>query len=730
MIKIRDYQNNVMKTGVLYGISHANRLNYWLSVPYCLASGIDDDEYGFCDDGRSKNSTPKYAFKFYDDSWKENQDIEFSDDPSVKTYFINEHIWDEKKKEYVELKDKYLKTEGSASILNNIRSLLSKTYDKNNPGPFRFKFSNVEDSLFVKIAFKDGNLKYDRFFTSAVTEEDRRGPNVYAVIETVKYYSDNDLKITFGTKHPMRELSEPLRRQRAESFVFEPVSNYDSPSATYIGEAGEKEGVIGFWAKKNSENSQLEAKVIKNENLPINANSKELWQVYADGVYKYSLRESDSVSYSTDVINKNPVKGNNFIVTNKKPIELFRKESTPDNPGALTLYKLGNTLLAKTGSENGVVDMDQPIAWSVFVDGKHIYAFFNQDYVFGVKNTINASTEFKGTSFVVSKKDSFEGAVESLVLSLYKDDLFQEINDGINTEKINEARLAIQFIKNNRIYSQLVERAQMLLDGDKLKIKEKSNGRALEDSILIGLSHIDQKFVAVDLKNTDEKSTLLRQANTHYSFTLYEKGTKNILETISVQKGQNIDDFVKEINKIHYLYGDIVKFYHSDGHKESILDVYTDNIKESERLARIRYFIVAKKGFQEIFHIKNWETTSYYIDGVTFSQVPQGKKMKYRVVLNGNDIGTSYPYQTDGKGTDTILFTQDYYDMEGWGVSKHDNHIVVFAIDPDTGLEFEIAHHEPSQTRDGREVPSEHRHYNIQMNFYNSICNIYKNKEV
>ncbi|HDR7987425.1 TPA: hypothetical protein QCY63_005811, partial [Bacillus cereus] len=192
-------------------------------------------------------------------------------------------------------------------------------------------------------------------------------------------------------------------------------------------------------------------------------------------------------------------------------------------------------------------------------------------------------------------------------------------------------------------------------------------------------------------------------------------------------------DFVDKINSVYYINGDIVKFYHSDGHNESVLDVYTDNIKEPEKYARIRYFIITEKGFQEIFNIKSWETTSYYIDGVTFSQVPQGKKMKYRVELNGNDIGTAYPYQTDEKGTDTILFTQDYYDMDGWGVSKYDNHIVVFAIDPDTGLEYEIAHHEPHRTRDGDiDITKEHmgHSHNIQMNFYNSTCNIYMNKKM
>ncbi|BAR87698.1 immunomodulatory protein (plasmid) [Bacillus thuringiensis serovar tolworthi] len=725
MVKVYDYQNKVMKTGVLYGISHISRKNYWLSPPYCLTNNIEDYEYGFCTDGRLINKKPIFAFKFYTDEWLKGLDIDTENE-----YFIQQHSWDEKNQKYVEMKGMYLKVIGTSSIFNSIRNLISEKIDSNNPEPYKFQFFNSE-GLNVKIGFKDGHVKYDRFFISAVPKF--RSTNIDSSAETVRYYSNDDIDNLFSSVSEMRALKKDVVRHRAECFIFDPVDIY-LRKEKLVARVGEKLAILEFW----NNNGILQVDIIKNGNQQINQEKKDRWWIYADGKLKFAFDDTEIASELASYLNNWKIKGVNFIVSNKTTFEIARIENLTRNLSILILQKVGDTLLATIeGDEDNVVSTN-PGRWNIFVNGELKYWFDNQEMMYSVRNSINQSPNLKGESLVVYKADSpeqlktYEQVVAELIKGLYKNNNFQELNKEVTSEKINEVRLANQYVKDieeNAINSELIERAEMLYDGDKLKIKVKTNGRTLEDSILIGLNHIAKKFIAVDLQNSAGQSTSPRQADTHYSFTLYEEGTKNILKTVSVQKGENIDGFIKEINKMYFLYGDIVKFYHSDGYNESILDVYNDNIKESERFARIRYFIVTEKGFQGIFHIKNWETTSYYVDGITFSEVPQGKKMKYRVVLNGNDIGTSYPYQTNGKGTDTILFTQDYYDMDGWGVSKYDNHIVVFAIDPDTGLEYEIAHHEPSQTRGDLEIPEECRHHNIQVNFYNSTCNIYLSKK-
>ncbi|MEB8716471.1 hypothetical protein P4G97_27620 [Bacillus cereus] len=735
MATVLDFDGEELKTNTLYGVSHANCPEEWM-MHDADVNQISSNRYAFFDWGRGKGEHPKYAFKIHSrDSNNTNESISV-DDGSDKRYYLEDYTWDEEQRKYV-ISQKPLAETDTTGMLG-YRKYLINGRDEDNSS---LHFSNSEDSnKYVKIGAKGSTIFWTYYMAKEV--EDEFMPQVRAV----KYYPAREESNEGPPTDPIERAvyENPELRKEAEKFIFKNLDDYLNKKS-FIARIGEEYGVLEFWKT----NDVLEAKVIKNGHLSINPNSSNYWNVYVDGRSVHSFVETTyTVSEIVEEINRRKFKGNNFVVTdqNEKEIYRFTGYNIGDNtPGTIEFYQLGNTLIVNITGAYIRAEIGVP-NWYVYVNGvsqgpeqdvevsmKSFRAFTSTMWSWEVRDFINQSTDFKGESFIISTKGSYDIAANEVMLHLYdKFSMFQELRKGVTAEDIMRARWAARFMKEESLQttvSQLIERAEMLYDGDKLKIKVKTNGRTLEDSILIGLNHIAKKFIAVDLQNSAGQSTSPRQADTHYSFTLYEEGTKNILKTVSVQKGENIDGFIKEINKMYFLYGDIVKFYHSDGYNESILDVYNDNIKESERFARIRYFIVTEKGFQGIFHIKNWETTSYYVDGITFSEVPQGKKMKYRVVLNGNDIGTSYPYQTNGKGTDTILFTQDYYDMDGWGVSKYDNHIVVFAIDPDTGLEYEIAHHEPSQTRGDLEIPEECRHHNIQVNFYNSTCNIYLSKK-
>ncbi|HDR7987442.1 TPA: hypothetical protein QCY63_005830, partial [Bacillus cereus] len=530
MVKVYDYQNNVMKTGVLYGISHINRTNYWLSYPGCLTNNIDDDEYGFCTDGRLENKKPIYAFKFYDKEWLANLDID-----TKKEYFIQQHIWDKTKQKYVEMKDMYLKVVGTNSIFNNIRNLVSRKYDANDPELYQFKFFNSE-GLNVKIGFKNGHVEYDRFFISAVPKF--RSTNIDSSAETVRYYSNDDIDKIFSSVSEMRALKKDIVRLRAECFIFDPVDQY-LRKEKLVARVGEKLAILEFW----NNNGSLQVDIIKNGDQQINQDKKDRWWIYADGRLKFAFDDTEIASKLASHLNNWKIKGINFVVTNKPKIEITRIENQTRNLATLILQKVGDTLLANTeGDVDGNVVSTNRGRWNIFVNGELKYWFENQDMMDFVRDTINQSTDLKGQSLVVYKADSpeqlktYEQIVADLIKDLYKNDNFQELNSEVTSEQINEVRLANQYVKNNEdnaIYSELIARAEALYDGDKLKIKEKLNGRTLEDSILIGLNHITNKIVTVDLQNSDEKSNLSRQATTHFSFTLYEEGTKNILKSVS-----------------------------------------------------------------------------------------------------------------------------------------------------------------------------------------------------
>ncbi|PHC34711.1 hypothetical protein COF09_31755 [Bacillus toyonensis] len=218
--KVYDYKNNEMKTGVLYGISHLNRSSYWLTSPICLSEKqVEDDRYGFCGERRDQSKKPIYAWKFYDDSWKEGQEID-----TEKTYFFQQYIWNEDKKEYEHVENKYAKLQRSSSLLNTIHYLVNKPYDSANPGLYRFKFLNVKNSSYVKIAFKGGNVDHNRFFIAGEMKENDRNTTFNSRVETVKYYSDSDIKNTFYEGEPELGLLNPQIRKEAECFILEPIS--------------------------------------------------------------------------------------------------------------------------------------------------------------------------------------------------------------------------------------------------------------------------------------------------------------------------------------------------------------------------------------------------------------------------------------------------------------------------------------------------------------------------
>lgn len=700
MTILYDFNKEEMKTGLLYGISHKDKNNAWMA-PY-------RGSYSMSDFSRGENKNPTYAFKIWD---PKNPNVVGKLVDSDKFYHVQEFVWNSKKKEYVPT-NHYLIND-KPSIFNDTYYLRSKEFgDANNTTHHNIiGFSNFNQYTYINYRVNTGNadtvrrLPYYAGYTYDLPEEKFiRGPIPGDILDGL---TENEKK-------------------NAKFFIFESAEKY---LHEYVSTVGYEEGIIIF-----SKRSGVLKVTVKNGDLPINSGSSKRWEIIKDGIYIDFFKENIPVSQIAEHINKQNIQGENFVITNQQEIEVHRHESNIVGKSSLIFYKLMNTLLARVIGDEFAPVSETPSHWYVYVDGKKTFDYFNQDYMGTVKNNINKADYFKGEFFLISTKDSYLNAVSYLVDILFEiGSSYRRLRKDVTKEEINKADTSSLYLDRGitkDMLRKLIEHAHMLFDGDKLIVKEKNNGRTLENSILIGLNHKNKKFVTIDLNSYDKKSIFLYEGNTHYSFTLYKKGTSNIRKSITVKKGEDIQNVIQEINQTYYTYDDILKFYHSDGHKESILDVYTDNVKEPEKFARIRYFIITEKGFQEIFNIKNWETTSYYIDGVTFSQVPQGKKMKYKVVLNGNDIGTAYPDQTNGKGTDTVLFTQDYYDMEGWGVSKHDNHIVVFAIDPDTGLEYEIAHHEPHHTREGDiDISEEYMHHNVQMNFYNSTCNIYMNKK-
>ncbi|PGS77206.1 hypothetical protein COC69_20715 [Bacillus cereus] len=88
----------------------------------------------------------------------------------------------------------------------------------------------------------------------------------------------------------------------------------------------------------------------------------------------------------------------------------------------------------------------------------------------------------------------------------------------------------------------------------------------------------------------------------------------------------------------------------------------------------------------------------YEFEGIIFTNVPTGKKLKYQVLLNGKGIGTAAPYKNKWKKERMRFYLhKNIYNMNGYAISKNDNTIVFNAVDVETGkvLYSDIAKHEP-----------------------------------
>ena len=123
------------------------------------------------------------------------------------------------------------------------------------------------------------------------------------------------------------------------------------------------------------------------------------------------------------------------------------------------------------------------------------------------------------------------------------------------------------------------------------------------------------------------------------------------------------------------------------------------------------------------YEVREWivSNNGYYIDGIVISKKVHTPMTMYQVFLNGSDIGTTSPSKVLPDGSHEVLFTQDYFDIDGWGIASNYNEIQVYAIVLDKGFKYEVAHHIPKK----REFSSIYSSGSITFNFYNSTCNIY-----
>ncbi|WP_180235231.1 hypothetical protein [Bacillus cereus] len=71
----------------------------------------------------------------------------------------------------------------------------------------------------------------------------------------------------------------------------------------------------------------------------------------------------------------------------------------------------------------------------------------------------------------------------------------------------------------------------------------------------------------------------------------------------------------------------------------------------------------------------------YSFEGLKLStlKISTAKDIKYRVYVNGNDIGVASPHKVYPDGSHEILFTPEYYNMDGWEISKYGNELKVQA---------------------------------------------------
>ncbi|HDR7987526.1 TPA: hypothetical protein QCY63_005920, partial [Bacillus cereus] len=540
MAKVLDFDGNELKTNTLYGISHANCSDEWM-MHDADEKNISSNRYAFYDWGRGKGYPPKYAFKIHSrDSNNTNEYLSVDDGPD-EGYYLEDYTWDEKQKKYV-ISEKPLAMTDTIGLVGYRKHLVNGSEkDKSS-----LHFSNSDGSKkYVKIGAK-GSTAFWTYYMAKELERTDFSPQLRAV----KYYpAKEDSNEGPPSDQIEREVYDnPKLRKEAEKFIFKNLDDYLNEKS-FIARVGEEYGVLEFWKI----NDILEVKVIKNGHLAIKPNSDKYWKVYMDGKDINTFVETTyTVSEIANQINSSKFKGNNFVVTDQEETEIYRFSGFNDsdgNAGAIEFYQLSNTLIVYVTGAFIPVEIGVP-NWYVYVNGvsqgpeqnvevpvKSFRAFPSHMWSWKVRDFINQSTDFKGESFIISSKGSYDIAANEVMLRLYKkDSIFQELREGVTEKEIMRARSAVIFMKEETLkttVSQLVERAEMLYDGDKLKVKEKTNSRTIEDSILIGLNHISKKFIAVDLKDSDGQSTVPRQTTTHYSFTLYEKGSKNILESVS-----------------------------------------------------------------------------------------------------------------------------------------------------------------------------------------------------
>ena len=448
MTKVKDCKNNVMKTGVLYGISHLNRPKYWLTHPSCLeAKQTNDNQYGFCDDNRGRSQQPWTAFKLFDKSWERNKEIDTETEYYIQHYEWNKenkeyefynYTWDAEKSKFSPSEKHYAKIKELGSFLSHLKTLVFQPSLEADQSDFKFKFLNTANFSYIKIKFQNGpgekiETPNYNYLYAAETKETERLTSTASNIETVRYQSDKDIKDNMYEKTEMeRMVLHPEVRDMAECFIFEPVSNY---YISEIGRIGKNNGLLDFYRDdpevktikgiNQQETEQiiytLRATAVKNENLAIADSSEEFFKIFVDGKITFGFPPTE---LPADLERKIPtLKGNNFVVTNESPIDIFKyefpsndilepshtefkKNDFSNGKSALILYKLGNTLLAKTDGpvgERTIMTGSSTDKWQVFVDDRPKYSFTGIDNLIRIINDINTSIKFKGTSFHVTK---------------------------------------------------------------------------------------------------------------------------------------------------------------------------------------------------------------------------------------------------------------------------------------------------------------------------------------
>lgn len=194
----------------------------------------------------------------------------------------------------------------------------------------------------------------------------------------------------------------------------------------------------------------------------------------------------------------------------------------------------------------------------------------------------------------------------------------------------------------------------------------------------------------------------------------------SIIDSKLYVTGEKIEQTISDNRKIWHIYIDELEVY-------TFLetDKVENILKEINRLSLVGNSIeITDKPYRTIWILSS---SGYYIDGIIAYKINQSANTKYEVFVNGNSIGKSAPSNINPDGSHEILFTEDYFDMDGWGISKNDNNIVVYAIDMDRMVEYEIAHSFSGNLKNQQKIYREFKQSKIIFNFYNSTCNIFYN---